>query len=148
MTNAFPPLGIPNADWVADSSIARRLVLTACRAGTWDPVTIEMTEFEWFDLVPVKYVVKLALSRKQPRRPKNTAEESATSLVVPRGHIEWRDGQNWVILTARRAGTQDPVTVDMTLAQWFALEPVQFAIDSEFERWRADQAYWKGEDAM
>jgi hypothetical protein len=115
------------------------VVLTAQRADGEGPVAVEMTAGEWYHLPPVQYAVKLQLSQQQPRRPSRTRNDNdaAATLPIPRGHIEWKDGQNWVILTANRVGTQEPVTVEMTLAEWFALLPVRAAIRHGLDEWRA-----------
>jgi hypothetical protein len=94
-----------------------------------------MTLAQWFDLPPVQYVVKVELSRQQPRRPAGITIPAA-ALPVPRGHIEWRDGQNWVILTAYRAGSQEAATIEVTLTQWFALIAVRSAVEERLERWQ------------
>jgi hypothetical protein len=112
------------------------LVLTAHRADGQGPVAVEMTAGEWYYLPPVQYFVKLHLSQQQPRRPSRTDNDPTAVLPVPRGHIEWKGGQNWVVVTAHRAGTQEPVTVEMTLADWFALMPVRSAVRDGLEGWQ------------
>lgn len=52
---------------------------------------------------------------------------SETFTGVPRSRIAWRDGQNRVRLVAFRAGTQEQVTVEMTLDEWMRLEAVRYA---------------------
>ncbi len=122
------------------------VILTARQAGSEQLVTVEMTLEQWFDLPPVQYVVKMELSRQQPRRPSGITNEPAAALPVPRGHIEWKDGQNWVVLTACRTGSQDAVTVKLTLGQWFALIPVRYAVEERLERWEGNKlrqlGYW------
>jgi len=114
----------------------RWILVTAYRAGSSDNlVTVEMDFGQWLALAPVQYVVKLELSQQQPRRPVAAAEDSVATPMVPRGHIEWKDGQNWVALTANRAGTQEPVTIEMTLWQWFGLKPVRAAVDDQLVNW-------------
>jgi hypothetical protein len=117
------------------------IILNAYRAGTNEVVTnevvtVEMSYGQWLDLPPVEYVIKLELSRQQPRCPRAVAGNAAETLAVPRGHVEWKDGQNWVVITAFRAGTQDPVTVEMTLGQWFGLKPVGYAVMNRLESWQ------------
>src|SRR5689334_4033910 len=92
------------------------IVVTAYRSGSNDPVTFEMDFGQWHALAPVQYVIKLELSQKQPRRPSPDSERPTT---VPHGHIEWKNGQNWVVVTAHRIGTKEAVTIEMTLGQWF-----------------------------
>jgi hypothetical protein len=115
------------------------VVLTARCTGSEDVVTVEMTLDQWFDLPPVQYVVKLQLSRQQPRRPAATINDPAESHPVPRGHIEWKDGQNWVVLTAYLAGSQDAVTVEIPLGQWFGLIPVRAVVEEQLERWESNK---------
>lgn len=112
------------------------IVLTACRVDSADSATVEMNLTQWFNLAPVQYVIKLELSRQQPRRPSAIINTSPAALPVPRGHIEWKNGQNWVVLTAYRSGTQEATTVEMTLGQWFALKPVRFMVADRLDRWR------------
>ncbi|MGA7487239.1 MAG: hypothetical protein WBW74_09940 [Xanthobacteraceae bacterium] len=54
--------------------------------------------------------------------------------------MEWKDGQNWVILTAYRSGTRDPVTLEFTLWQWLELIPVRYAVEERLERWQWNKA--------
>jgi hypothetical protein len=130
------PNDIPRARMIPRLDPPRVVVIiTAYQAGTKEPATIEMRLEQWMDLLPVQYVVKLQLSKQQPRRPTQTNGSDAES-PVPRGHIEWRDGQNWVVVTAARADTGEPVTFEMTLAQWFTFAPVQWATDFRLGRWR------------
>jgi hypothetical protein len=89
-------------------------------------------------------IIKLELSRQQPRRPVGASSEAATSLPVPRGHMEWKDGQNWVILTAFRTGTKEPVTLEFTLWQWLRLIPVRYAVEERLERWQWSKALQRG----
>jgi hypothetical protein len=117
------------------------VILTAYRAGSEDPVTVEMTLDQWLDLPPVQYVVKTELSRQQPRRPTGITDDPATAHAIPRGHIEWNDGQNWVVLTAYAAGSKEAATVRMTLTQWFALNLVRYAVEEQLERWQENK-YW------
>jgi hypothetical protein len=117
------------------------VILTAYRAGGEAPVTVEMTLDQWLDLPPVQYVIKTELSRQQPRRPAGIANDPARAHVVPRGHIEWKDGQNWVVLTAYAAGTEEAVTVEVTLSQWFALTPVRYAVEERLERWQENKLW-------
>jgi hypothetical protein len=128
---------IPNARFeYREKGYQRRwIVITANLAGSDEPVTVEMSLDQWIHLAPVQYAVKLELSRQQPRRPGAAANDSTTTLPVPRGHVEWRDGQNWVVLTAHRAGTQEAVTVEMTLGQWFPLKPVRAAVEDALDNW-------------
>ena len=53
---------------------------------------------------------------------------------TPYGRLNFKEYQNWVILTARRAGSEDLVTVEMTLDQWFDLPPVQYVVKTELSR--------------
>jgi hypothetical protein len=133
--NTMPTSDIPNArteyrqkDWQP-----YWIIVTAHRTGTEEPATVEMNLDQWVKLPTVQYVVKLELSQKQPRCPREMPEHSLATQPVPHSYIKWRDGRNWVILTAYRAGTQDPVTVEMTLGQWFALKPVQHIVDDGLE---------------
>jgi hypothetical protein len=50
--------------------------------------------------------------------------------------MEWKDGQDWVILTAFRTGTKEPVTLEFTLWQWLRLIPVRYAVEERLERWQ------------
>jgi hypothetical protein len=131
------PSDIPNArfEYREKAYQPHWIVITANRAGSNEPATVEMSLDQWIRLAPVQYVVKLELSQQQPRRPGAGANNSGEGLPVPRGHIEWRDGQNWVVLTANRAGTQEVVTVDMTLGQWFPLKPVRAAVEDGLDSW-------------
>ena len=135
MMNTVAPSDVPRGieNWRRDHWV---VVLTAYRARSEEAVTVEMTLDQWFDLPPVQYVVKVELSRQQPRRPAGITGDATAALPVPRGHIEWRNGQNWVILTAYRAGSQEAVTVEVTLTQWFALIPVRSAVEERLERWQ------------
>ena len=119
-----------------EKDIHNWVFLTAFAAGSQDPMTVEMTLDQWIVLPPVQYVVKLHLSKQQPRRPTVITNDPAATLHVPRGHIEWRDGQNWVVLTAYRTGTQEAVTLEMTLAQWFALKPVRDSVKERLDHWQ------------
>jgi hypothetical protein len=119
-------------------------IVTACRAGTEELVTIETTLEQWLDLLPVQYVVKTALSRQQPRRPIPVSNDDASSLV-PRAHIEWREGQNWVVLTAHLLESRDAVTVDIPLHEWFCLIPVRHAVEDRLERWQENKLRQLGE---
>ena len=121
------------------------VILTARRAGSEDLVTVEMTLDQWFDLPPVQYVVKTELSRQQPRRPAATSTDPAAILSVPRGHIEWKQGQNWVVLTAYLAGSKDVVTVEIPLGQWFGLIPVRAVVEDRLERWQENKLRQLGE---
>ena len=133
-----PPSDIPHArsEYREKAYQPRWVILTAHRASSDEPITVEMNLDQWIDLAPVQYVIKLELSQQQPRRPRAVSNHSGGALPVPRGHIEWKDGQNWVVLTAYRAGTQEPVTVEMTLGQWFVLKPVRDAVYDELESWQ------------
>lgn len=114
------------------------VTLTAYRADGKGPVVVEMTASEWHYLPLVQYVVKLLLSQQQPRRPSKISNDNdpAATLPIPRAHIEWKDGQNWVILTSNQAGTQEAVTVEMTLAEWFDLMPVRSEVRDGLEAWQ------------
>jgi hypothetical protein len=126
-----------NQNWV---------ILTARRTGSEEPVTVEITLAQWLDLPPVQYVMKTELSRQQPRRPGALATDPALAHSVPRGHIEWKEGQNWVVLTAYAVGSQAAVTIEIPLGQWFALIPVRYAVEERLERWQANKqrqlGYW------
>jgi hypothetical protein len=56
-------------------------------------------------------------------------------------HIEWKDGQNWGILTAYCAESDEVTTVEVTLTQWFALVPVRYAVEERLERWQENK-FW------
>jgi hypothetical protein len=114
-------------------------------AGTEDLVSVEMTLEYWLELPPVQYVIKLELSQQQPRRPIAAAREDALTRPIPRGHFEWKDGQNWVILTACRTGTNEPVVLEFTLWQWLQLIPVRYAVEERLERWQWNKARQLGE---
>jgi hypothetical protein len=143
MVDAVASTEIPygRLDW-KDNQIW--VILTARRTGGEEPVTIEIALGQWIDLAPVQYVMKTELSRQQPRRPGPVANDSAPALSVPRGHIEWKEGQNWVVLTACLLGSQTPVTVEITLGQWFALIPVRYAVEEQLERWEANKQRQRG----
>jgi hypothetical protein len=118
-------------------------ILTAYRADTTDPVEVELSLDQWWDLAPMQYTLKLELSRQQPRRPSAIAE-GPTALSIPRGHIEWKNGQNMVVITAHRYQTQEPMTVEMTLAQWMMLKPVRYIVMEHLDRWRdREPARWR-----
>ncbi len=137
MTNTVAPDEIPRGLFgLKEKDIHNWVFLTAFAAGSQDPMTVEMTLDQWMVLPPVQYVVKLELSQQQPRRPSASSNDPAATLPVPRGHIEWKDGQNWVVLTAYRIETKEAVTVEMTLAQWFALKPVRAAVRDRLESWQ------------
>jgi hypothetical protein len=121
------------------------VVVPAPRVGTEDVVTVDMTFEQWLELPPVQYVVKLELSRQQPRRPTGAASGPPASLPVPHGYMEWRDGQNCVILTAYRTGTEEPATLEFTLWQWLRLVPVRSAVEERLERWQWNKARQLGE---
>jgi hypothetical protein len=139
MTDGIAPTDVPRGvlDWRHSHLV---VVVTAQRTGGEDAVIIEMTLDEWYDLPPVQYAIKTELSRKQPRRPTKPVDDRAAELPVPRGHIEWRDGQNWVVLTARVIGRHDVATVEMTLGRWFALMPVRAVVEERLERWQSSEA--------
>jgi hypothetical protein len=120
-------------DWRRDHWV---VILTTDLTGNGEALTVEMTLDQWLDFPPVQYVIKTELSRQQPRRPAGITNDPATAHVVPRGHIEWKDGQNWVVLTAYAA-----VTVEVTLTQWFALAPVRYAVEERLERWQENK-FW------
>jgi hypothetical protein len=120
-----------------------RILITAHRAGTEEVVTIDMTLGQWLELSPVQYVIKLELSRQQPRRP--TASIGREAAPVPRAHIEWKEGQNWVVLTAFRARTEEPVTMEFSLWQWMGLIPVRYAVEERLERWQWNKARQLGD---
>jgi hypothetical protein len=113
-----------------------RMLVTAYCAGTNEVVTIDMTAEQWLELPPVQYVIKLELSRQQPRRPAAVIGDGAASASVPRAHIEWKEGQNRVVLTAFRTRTEEPVTIEMTLWQWMGLIPVRYVVEERLERSR------------
>lgn len=121
------------------------VIVPGPRAGTEDVVTVDMTLDQWLELPPVQYVIKLELSRQQPRRPTGPASGSPASLPVPRGHMEWKDGQNWVVLTACRTGTKEAVTQEFTLWQWLQLTAVRYAVEERLERWQAAKALQRGD---
>jgi hypothetical protein len=135
--NTVPPADVPNAHFEFREKAwqPRWIILTAHREGSDEPVTVEMSLDDWIHLAPVQYVVKLELSQQQPRRPRAQISSSSEALPVPRGHIEWKDGQNWVVVTARRLGTQEAVTVEMTLGQWSPLKPVRAAVQDGLDNW-------------
>ena len=144
MTDTVAPTEVPRA--LLDSRITHWAVLvTACRAGSDEVVTVETTLDQWIELPVVQFVIKTELARKQPRRPTKTADDPGAALPVPRGHIGWRDGQNWVSLTAQLRGSQDVATVEMPLGQWFALVAVRYAVEEHLERWESTRAYFAGE---
>jgi hypothetical protein len=124
------------------------VVVPAPRVGTEDVVTVDMTLEQWLELPPVQYVIKLELSRQQPRRPTGAGSGPHASPPVPHGHMEWRDGQNWVILTACRFGTKEPVTLEFTLWQWLQLIPVRYAVEMRLERWQEAKAVQRGETLL
>jgi hypothetical protein len=138
MMNTVESSDVPRGllDWRSDHWV---VVLTAYRTGSDKVVTVEITLAQWLDLPPVQYVVKIELSRQQPRRPADITGDPAAALPVPRGHIEWKDGQNWVILTAYCAGSKETATVEVTLTQWFFLIPVRCAVEERLERWQGDK---------
>jgi hypothetical protein len=144
MTDAVERTAVPRGllDW-------RRthwaVVVTACRAGSDEVVTVEMTLDQWAELPLVQFVAKTELSRKQPRRPTKATDEVGAALPVPRGHIVWRDGQNWISLTAQLLGSPDAVTVEMTLGEWFALVAVRAVVEEQLERWQSNKARSLGE---
>jgi hypothetical protein len=119
------------------------VLVTAYRAATNDVVTIDMTLEQWLELPPVQYIIKLELSRQQPRRP--TASIGREAAPVPRAHIEWKEGQNWVVLTAFRTRTEEPVTMEFTLWQWMGLIPVRSAVEERLERWQGNKARQLGD---
>jgi hypothetical protein len=136
--NTLAPADIPNGHFElrSDARHPHWVILTAYHVGSEEPMMVEMTLDQWIVLAPVLYVIQLELSQRQPRRPSGVTRDSASVLPVPRGHIEWKDGRNWVVLTAYRAGTQNAVTVKMTLGHWFALKPVRAAVMDRFENWQ------------
>jgi len=138
MMNTVESSDVPRGllDWRSDHWV---VVLTAYRTGSDKAVTVEMTLAQWFELPPVQYVVKIELSRQQPRRPTRVTCDDATT--VPRGHIEWKNGQNWVILTAYCAGGDEVTTVEVTLTQWFALILVRCAVEERLERWQENRRW-------
>jgi hypothetical protein len=111
------------------------VILTAYRIDSQDPVTVEIPYDQWIFLPPIQYVIKLELSRQQPRRPAAVSNTPGETLPVPRGHVEWKDGQNWVVLTACRIGTQEAVTVEMTLGQLFTLRLMRLDVREQLECW-------------
>jgi hypothetical protein len=145
MTDTFAPTDVPRALLASIRTGGHAVLVTACRAGSDEVVTVEMTLGEWIKLPLVQFVIKTELARKQPRRPTKIADAADTALPVPRGHIGWKDGQNWVSLTAQLVGSQDVATVEMTLGQWFALVAVRYAVEEHLERWESTRAYFAGE---
>src|SRR5262245_49754631 len=89
----------------------RWVILTAYRTGGLDPITVEMPLGQWLELPVVQYVVKLETSQQQPRTPRAMTTIHTAELPVPRGHLEWKEGRNWVVLTANRLGSQEAATV-------------------------------------
>jgi hypothetical protein len=136
--NDLSSVDVPNArfDFRERAYQPRWILLTARCAGIAnEAATIEMSLDDWIHLAPVQYVVKLELSQQQPRRPRALISNSSEALPVPRGHIEWKEGQNWVVITAYRVGTQEPVTVEMPLGQWLPLQPVRAAVRDGLDNW-------------
>jgi hypothetical protein len=141
MVDAAESNDIPRGRW--DFKEAQHwIVVTARRADSDEPATVEMTLDQWHKLPPVQYVVRLQLSRQQPRRPPVAPPGAAPD--IPRAHIEWKNGQNWVVLTAYRAGTREATTVEMTLGQWFAFAPVQSIVEERLERWEESKLLQRG----
>ena len=120
------------------------VVVTARRVGSDEPATVEMTLDKWYKLPPVQYVVRLQLSRQQPRRPHVATTDPGVAPDIPCAHIEWKNGQNWVVLTAYRAGSREVTTVEMTLGQWFAFGPVQSIVEERLERWEENKLLQHG----
>jgi len=73
--------------------------------------------------------------------PPKPALRATMPQPFPRGHIEWKDGQNWVILTAYCAGSDEVTTVEVPLTQWFALVPVRCAVEERLERWQENKCW-------
>jgi hypothetical protein len=138
MTEASDDIPDTRGELRRDASHPHWFILKAYRADSNDPVEVELSLDQWWDLAPMQYTLKLELSRQQPRRPSRITDGSA-ALSVPRGHIEWKNGQNMVVLTAHRYGTQESITVEMTLAQWIVLSPVRYIVTEHLDRWRDRQ---------
>ena len=139
------PSDIPSAHFVLKRDYQPHwIVITAYRAGSDEAATVEMNLDQWIKLPPVRYAVKLEISGRKPRRPAAAVRDPAVTLPVPRGHIESREGQDWVIVTAYRAGSKEVVSVEMTLAQWFALKPIRYAVSSQMERCEERQLRLQG----
>jgi hypothetical protein len=144
MTDIMPS-DIPSAHFVLKRDYHPHwIVLTAHRSGSKEAVAVEMNLDQWIKLPPVRYAVKLELSGRKPRQPAAVVRDPPVALPVPRGHIESREGQDWVVVTACRAGSEEVVSVEMTLAQWVALKPIRYAVMSQMERCEERQLRLKG----
>ena len=95
-------------------------------------VSLEMDLEQWSSLPPVEYAVKLATAKKQPRLPKNAP---CDPTAIPRAHIEWKRGENWVVLTASPRNSAEKLTTEIPLGTWFTMPAVQFEIEKTRERW-------------
>jgi hypothetical protein len=143
MANAAEPNDVPRGRW--DFKEAQHwIVVTARGVGSDEPATVEMTLDQWYKLPPVQYVVRLQLSRQQPRRPRAATHDPGVVHNIPHASIEWKDGQNWVILTAYRAGSREVTSVEMTLGQWIAFGPVQSIVEERLERWEENKLLQRG----
>ena len=141
------PNDVPSARFVLKRNYHPHwIVLTAYRAGGSDEVvSVEMNLDQWIKLQPVRYAVKSEISGRKPRQPAPVVPDPAVAPPVPRGHIESKDGQEWVVVTACRAESEEVVSIEMTLAQWVTLKPIRYAVMSQTERCEERQLRLRGD---
>ena len=121
------------------------IVLTMRRAGSNDWVTLEMSTDQWYSLPPVRRVLEDELKRRgiRLRSRWSLMDDSIASEGVPSGYIERRDQEDWVVITAHSAGQAQPVTCEISFADWLNFGPVQLSVEDELEQREAESYYRK-----
>jgi hypothetical protein len=99
--------------------------------------TVEIHETEWHALPPVRQAVDEELARRglPLEAAARAAGNPAPGDTLPHAWIEPTDADaRRVVLTARRAGGEEPVTIAIPWDQWVDLAPVQWVVEEELER--------------
>jgi hypothetical protein len=121
-------------DWDRDHFLVT--VTGPCSDGD-DSATVELRDTEWHALPPVRQAVDEELARRGV--PLDTtaaaAGQPARADTLPHAWIDPTDAAaRRAILTARRAGGEEAVTIAIPWDQWVDLAPVQWVMEEELER--------------
>jgi hypothetical protein len=100
------------------------ITITGRCTGGDESATVEMTERDWQLLAPVRQAVEEERKRLHISAAPLAMVAADAVPALPRAHLERRQDQTWVILTACRAGGTDAVSLEIPWPQWSALAPI------------------------
>ncbi len=123
------------------------IVLTLRERESEEWVTLEMTIDDWFSLPPLRRVIEEELKRRGiPIRSRwSLMGDTIACEGVPSGTVERRGEEEWVVITGYSPVREQPVTCEISFADWQSFRPVQWSIDDELER-RGHESYYNSRD--